>query len=498
MKLREYQEQSIDGIKHWFGTQTSPPLLVLPTGSGKTVVFATLIQKLFKMNPNKRFLILAHRQELISQARDKLLSVWPCAPYSIMAAGLKKFDATAPIVIASRDTLASKKRLHTCEPFDLVVVDEAHHVGPDKNSRYRKILSHLQEIGDPYVMGVTATPYRMGQGMIYGMDDEYYFGGVAHQVTIPDLIEQNYLCRLSAFAVADSAIIDASTARVKFKGGDYREADLEVIAMEDSTIVQIIDDWIDKAFSKGRTSSVFFCVTVAHAYKMCMYLKKSGIKAAAITAETPNKERVQILKDFESGEINALCNVAVLTEGWDAPRTDCIAVLRPTKSLGLYVQICGRGMRTWGDKQDCLLLDYGENMKRHGCIDRAKPKNNRDETDDKVWICDSCLGVNDWDEKICFECGEPRPSKVEEEPAQAEGTGLVDKDVAAANEAAEGYVLSDEMQEADTKEQVKVVSNISAEFAVSANGNPYCKVKFLTHDTYYPYSMSLMIGMSGC
>lgn len=497
MKLREYQEQSIEGIKHWFGTQTSPPLLVLPTGSGKTVVFATLIQNLYRINPNKRFLILAHRQELISQARDKLLSVWPCAPYSIMAAGLKEFDATAPIVIASRDTLASKKRLHACEPFDLIVVDEAHHIAPDKNSRYRKILSHLEEIGDPYVMGVTATPYRMGQGLIYGMDDEYYFGGVAHQVTIPELIEQDYLCRLSAFAVADSAIIDASSARLKFKGGDYRESDLEVIAMEDHTIVQIIDDWIDKAFSKGRTSSVFFCVTVAHAYKMRMYLNKSGIKAAAITAETPTKERVQILEDFESGEINALCNVAVLTEGWDAPRTDCIAILRPTKSLGLYVQICGRGMRTWGDKQDCLLLDYGENMQRHGCIDRAKPKNNRDETDDKVWICDSCLGVNDWDEKICFECGDPRPSKVEEEPEQTEGTGLVDKDVAAANEAAEGYVLSDEMQEVDTKEEVKVVSNISAEFAVSANGNPYCKVKFVTYDTYYPYSMSLMIGMSG-
>jgi len=108
--------------------------------------------------------------------------------------------------------------------------------------------------------------------------------------------------------------------------------------------------------------------------------------------------------------------------------------------------------------------------------------------------------VNDWDEKHCFECGEPKPSpeiKIEEEAEQTEGDGFVDKDVAAANEAAEGYVLSDEMQEVDTKEQVKVVSNISAEFAVSANGNPYCKVKFVTYDTYYPYSMSLMIGMAG-
>ena len=498
MKLRQYQEQSIEGIKNWFGTQTTPPLLVLPTGSGKTVVFATLIRNLYRINPNKRFLIIAHRQELISQARDKLLSVWPCAPYSIMAAGLKEFDATAPIVIASRDTLASKKRLHACEPFDLIVVDEAHHVGPDKNSRYRKILSHLEEIGDPYVMGVTATPYRMGQGMIYGMEDDHYFGGVAHQVTIPELIEQDYLCRLSAFAVADSAIIDASTARLKFKGGDYRESDLEVIAMEDHTIVQIIDDWIDKAFSKGRTSTVFFCVTVAHAYKMCMYLKKSGIKAAAITAETPAKERVQILEDFESGEINALCNVAVLTEGWDAPRTDCIAILRPTKSLGLYVQICGRGMRTWGDKQDCLLLDYGENMNRHGCIDRARPETKADDEEHKIWICDAvtsaghpCLAVNDWIDKKCIECGADKP-KMGIAPPRAE------PEIAKDRVAAEGNVLSDEAGlNIKDVEKVKEVQFARAEKKKSKNGNEYLNVEFKLVDEFWPQSMPFMIGMNG-
>ena len=499
MQLREYQQESINKIKYWFGSQLTKPVLVLPTGSGKTIVFATLIKELFKLNPKKRFLILAHRQELVSQARDKLLSVWPCAPCSVMAASLNEYDATAPIVIASRDTIASKKRLLACEPFDLIVIDEAHHVAPDKSSRYRKILSHLEEIGEPYVMGVTATPYRMGQGYIYGMED-HYFGGVAHQVTIPDLIDQGYLCRLSAFAVADSAVIDASSARVKFKGGDYRESDLELIAMEDKTIVSIIDDWVDKAFSKGRTSSVFFCVTVAHAYKMCMYLKESGIKAEAITAETPAKERKQILKDFESGKINVLCNVAVLTEGWDAPRTDCVVVLRPTKSLGLYVQICGRGMRTWGDKTDCLLLDYGENMQRHGCIDTAKPSpvSEGEEERDKIWICDSCLRVNDWDDKTCLECGDakPKPAPMEEEEIEL-NKETSDKDVATSHEAAQGYVLSDELKEAEVKEETRRVSNVLAEATVSANGNLYCKVKFMTYDSYYPYSLPLMIGMSG-
>ena len=143
---------------------------------------------------------------------------------------------------------------------------------------------------------------------------------------------------------------------------------------------------------------------------MAMFLKQFGIAAACVTAETPLKERVQILEDFESGKINALCNVAVLTEGWDAPRTDCIGLLRPTKSLGLYVQ-----MWAWYaamGEQRCLLLDYGENMKRHGCIDVATPERSKtgEELDenDGIWICD-CLAVNDSLYKECIECGQPKP-----------------------------------------------------------------------------------------
>ena len=158
---------------------------------------------------------------------------------------------------------------------------------------------------------MTATPYRMGQGFIYGLDGQF-FGGVSYQIGIPQLIKDGYLCRLSAFKVSDDAVIDASNARVKFKGGDYREADLEKIAMENQTMLAVIADWIDKAYSKGRMSSVFFCVTVAHANKMCMLLRDAGVEAAVITAETPDADRADILEKFEDGLINALCNVAVL------------------------------------------------------------------------------------------------------------------------------------------------------------------------------------------
>jgi DNA repair protein RadD len=497
MKLRNYQKKALAKAHCWFKEETTYPLIVLPTGAGKTVVFTTLIKELYLANPEKRFLILAHRQELISQAVDKLLTVWPDAPVGILAASLKKFNQTAPIVVASRDTLASKKRLEKSYPFDYIIIDEAHHVGPQMSSRYRKIIDHFEEIGCPKIMGVTATPYRMGQGYIYGMDD-HFFGGIAYKATIPSLIKQGYLSRLSSFKVNNDAVIDASKARVKFKGGDYRESDLEALAIVDDTIYAIINDWLEKAYLKGRKSTVFFCVSVLHANKMALFLQNQGVSAACVTAETPMDEREDILGRFEEGTLSALCNVAVLTEGWDAPRTDCIALLRPTKSLGLYVQICGRGMRPWPDKDDCLLLDYGGNMGRHGCIDVARPERNKkdDEVVDKemIWICDECLSVNDIDDKNCRECEALKPL-----PPVSEELETIKDEVGASETiiAAEGNVLSDELGEADIIEVQEAVEFVRAERAVSKNGNDYLKIMFKTEENYWPRSTALMMTMNG-
>ena len=507
MELRNYQKKALAKAHCWFNEETSYPLIVLPTGAGKTVVFATLIKQLYEEDPTRRFLIIAHRQELISQAVDKLKIVWPEAPVGVLAASLRQFNHTASVVVASRDTLASQKRLEKSYPFDYIVIDEAHHVGPEMRSRYRKIIDHFEEIGCPHILGVTATPYRMGQGYIYGMDD-HFFGGIAYRAKLPDLIKQGYLSRLSAFKVADNAVIDASKARLKFKGGDYRESDLESLAIVDQTMYAIINDWIDKAYTKGRTSTVFFCVSVVHAQKMALFLRNHNIKAACVTAETPADERKDILKDFEEGRINALCNVAVLTEGWDAPRTDCIALLRPTKSLGLYVQICGLGMRPWGDKEDCMLLDYGGNMARHGCIDTARPeRNKKDEelADDspKIWICEAeqdngyaCLAVNDIEYNHCVECGAAKPKP----PPKLEALigGIVDEaEASETTVAVEGHVLSDELGEAAIVEKQEPVVWVRAERATSKNGNDYLKILFKSQSQYWPYSTALMVEMNG-
>jgi DNA repair protein RadD len=487
LKLRYYQRDAIDALHHWFDTKPEDPALIaLPTAAGKTIIFSHFIKEVFHKNPKARFLIMAHRKELVAQAESKLKSVWPDAPVGVLAAGMKRFQHNAQILVASRDTLASPKRLEKVGKFDYMIIDEAHNVPPSSLTRYKKIIDTLSERQSMKVMGCTATPYRMGQGYIYGNRKDHFFKGLAYSVSIPELIQAGYLCRLSAFAVNDNAIIDAGKVSLKFKGGDFREKELEDIAMVDETIIEVISDWIDNAYTKGRTASVFFCVSVLHAQKMTQYLKQHGINAAVVTGETPNQDRDKILADFESGKLHALCNVGVLTEGWDAPRTDCIALLRPTQSVGLYVQMCGRGMRLHDNKENCLLLDYGENVARHGCLDEVEPGESLPGRY-KPKICASCNAINSPSAKECIECGQ-----VFESTQSKVLWTKKEREVARRTKADRQAVLSDERKASAPKN--KPITDIYASVVKSKNGSEYCQVVFTVEGEFFPKKMPLMFG----
>ena len=487
MNLRYYQRNAIDALHKWFEAKPEGPALIsLPTASGKTIIFSHFIKEVFNKNPNARFLIMAHRKELVAQAESKLKSVWSTAPVGVLAAGMKRFQHNAQILIASRDTLASPKRLEKVGKFDYMIIDEAHNVPPSSLTRYKKIIDTLSKRQSMKVMGCTATPYRMGQGYIYGKRKDHFFKGLAYSVSIPELIQAGYLCRLSAFAVNEKAIIDAGQVSLKFKNGDFKEKELESVAMVDETIIEVINDWIDNAYTKGRTASVFFCVSVLHAHKMTQYLQQYGINAAVVTGETPNPERDKILADFELAKILALCNVRVLNEGWDAPRTDCIALLRPTQSIGLYVQMCGRGMRLHNKKDNCLLLDYGENIARHGCLDEVEPG---EKLPGKYHpkICASCNAINSPFAKKCIECDqifESNQSKVLWTKKERE--------VARRTKAEKQAVLSDERKASIPKN--KPITDIYASVVVSKNGSEYCQVIFTIKDEFFPKKMPLMFG----
>ena len=264
MKLRYYQRDAIDSLHKWFNTRPAEDhaLIALPTAAGKTIIFSHFIKEIFAKDPTARFLVLAHRKELVEQAETKLKTVWPEAPVGVLAAGMKRFEIDSQILIASRDTLASPKRLEAVGSFDYMIIDEAHNVPPSSHTRYKKIISTLSDRKPMRVMGCTATPYRMGQGYIYGNRKDHFFKGLAYSVSIPELIRNGFLSRLSAYAVNDNAVIDAGAVALKFKNGDFKESELEKVAMVDDTILQVINDWIDNAYTKGRTATVFFCVSV--------------------------------------------------------------------------------------------------------------------------------------------------------------------------------------------------------------------------------------------
>jgi DNA repair protein RadD len=368
-----------------------------------------------------------------------------------------------------------------------MIIDEAHNVPPSSHTRYKKIITTLSDRNPMKVMGCTATPYRMGQGYIYGNRKDHFFKGLAYSVSIPELIRNGFLCRLSAYAVNEDAIIDAGAVALKFKNGDFKESELEKIAMVDDTILQVINDWIDNAYTKGRTATVFFCVSVLHAEKMTQCLKTYGIEAECVTGETPKDKREDVLKRFNAGSIHAICNVGVLTEGWDAPRADCVALLRPTQSVGLFVQMCGRGMRLHEEKDNCLLLDYGENVARHGCLDEIQPDQSAPARYHPK-ICSNCSAINLPSAKKCIECGQEFEGSKKFEELQTKK----EKEVAKRTKAERQAVLSDEREKA--KPRYKPVTDIYATVTKSQNGSEYCQVIFTVKNEFFPKKMPLMFG----
>ena len=489
MKLRYYQRDAIDSLHHWFANRPAEDhaLIVLPTAAGKTIIFSHFIKEILAKDPTARFLVMAHRKELVEQAETKLKTVWPDAPVGVLAAGMKRFEIDSQILIASRDTLASPKRLDAVGSFDYMIIDEAHNVPPSSHTRYKKIITTLSDRNPMKVMGCTATPYRMGQGYIYGNRKDHFFKGLAYSVSIPELIRNEFLCRLSAYAVNEDAIIDAGAVALKFKNGDFKESELEKIAMVDDTILQVINDWIDNAYTKGRTATVFFCVSVLHAEKMTQCLKTYGIEAECVTGETPKDKREDVLKRFNAGSIHAICNVGVLTEGWDAPRADCVALLRPTQSVGLFVQMCGRGMRLHEEKDNCLLLDYGENVARHGCLDEIQPDQSAPARYHPK-ICSNCSAINLPSAKKCIECGQEFEGSKKFEELQTKK----EKEVAKRTKAERQAVLSDEREKA--KPRYKPVTDIYATVTKSQNGSEYCQVIFTVKNEFFPKKMPLMFG----
>jgi len=320
-------------------------LVVLPTGTGKTIVFCAFLQRILARHPQMCFLIVAHRQELLSQAADKLRLVMPGALVGQVGAGQSEWGCQ--FTVASVQTIGRAEYAAKLKQFNygVVVVDEAHHVAANY---YQHVLDALP---NAFVVKVTATPDRLDKSEIHHKAPVY-------EAYIADMVKAGYLCDLKAIAVRTNTRLD----ELHTAAGDYKIDELETLVDTDERNELIVQKYLEFAHNR---QALCFSVTVNHAWHMYEKFVESGVKCAVVSGETPRDERAQILRDYEKGTINVVCNCGVLTEGYDAPTTSCIILARPTQSRALFVQCVGRGTRLAPSKRDCLILDITDNTTKH-------------------------------------------------------------------------------------------------------------------------------------
>lgn len=365
MKLRDYQREAVDSIYAYFTRHDGHPLIVSPTGSGKSLILAAFVQETLQTWPTQRIMILTHVRELIQQNHAKLTTIWPQAPAGIYSAGLGRRDTVYPITFAGIQSVHSKSKLFG--HVDLVIIDEAHLVSKRSEGMYRTFLSALEARNPALkVIGLTATPYRLKGGLLHE-GDERLFTHIAYEVDLLRLIAAGYLCKLVPKQV-DAAI---DTSAVHVRGGEFVAKELEAAAEAGDIIPRSVDEIVQHGHD--RRSWLLFCCGVDHARKVREEVASRGVAVEAVFGDTPKAERDAIIADYRAGTLQAIVNVNVLTVGFDAPETDLIVLLRPTQSPGLYVQMVGRGCRIAPGKADCRVLDFGGNVERHGPIDAVTP-----------------------------------------------------------------------------------------------------------------------------
>lgn len=362
-RMRPYQAEALDALDDHMRNKPTNPCVVIPTGGGKSLLIAWAIQRWKGAFPPFRCIILAHRKELVQQNAEEMRGLWPGGDVGVYAAGLHQRDIDASVVFASIDSVYDK--WGDFPPFNVVIVDEAHRIPAKGEGKYRSFVKGCQSVNKKVrVIGFTATPFRLGLGPVCHRD--HVLNEVCYEANIGALIADGYLCRLRSKVGA--AVPDLSDVRRNGKG-DYVESSLAQVMEVPDVVREAVREAMGAIQAEGRKSVVFFCVDVKHCHAVALELRRYGLHAPVVTANTPAHERDRIAEDFKQGRHRAICNVNVYTEGFNAKRVDCVVLLRPTLSAGLFAQMVGRGLRVHPSKQDCLVLDFARCIETHGPVD---------------------------------------------------------------------------------------------------------------------------------
>jgi len=418
IKLRPYQQQAVDAVYNHLRTREDNPCVVIPTAGGKTPIIATICRDAVS-RWNGRVLILAHVKELLEQTVEKLNIMAPDLMVGVYSAGLNSRDTLASVIVAGIQSVY--KRACELGSFDLILVDEVHQVPLEGDGIYRTFLQDMKTINpNVRLIGLTATPYRMKSGMICGKDN--LLNHICYEVGVKELISQGYLCPL--ISKAGRRTVDIS--QLHIRGGEFIAAETEALMDDENLVLAACSEIVD--YTKDRHSCLIFASGVKHAEHIAKILRLDyNLEVECVFGDTPSLFRAQHLEDFKAGKLKYLVNVGVLTTGFDAPCIDCVVLLRPTNSPGLYYQSVGRGFRLHPDKENCLVLDYGGNIMRHGPVDMIQvkePGSGNGEAPAKK--CPVCLALIHAAYQTCPECGYefPPPGKKNITP-RAEAAGIL-------------------------------------------------------------------------
>jgi len=405
MRLRKYQQRALDSVfKYFYTKQQGNPLVVLPTGAGKSVVIAEFIKQVFYRWPNQRVIMLTHVKELIQQNANALKSLYPEADIGIYSAGLGLKECDKSVTVAGIQSIY--KKAEDVGFKDLIIIDECHLLSPSSNTMYQKFITDIKQINPAVrIIGFTATPFRTKGGVLTSQENNI-FTDICVDVSVKELIKQGYLSEL----ISKSGVTQAELGSVKLVGGEFHKKQMEQAFNKKDLTNHAILEMLK--FAGDRKQWVVFCSGVEHAQNVSDALNLQGIDSACITGKTPSEDRARILNDFKEGKVKCITNCDVLTTGFDSPKIDLIVFLRATKSPGLYIQMLGRGMRKHPDKENCLVLDFAGNIERFGPIDLIKvgPQGKKSDiivTPMKACENPDCCAPNFVAARECVECGHP-------------------------------------------------------------------------------------------
>jgi DNA repair protein RadD len=398
---RSYQIEAAHSFFSYFEEKKGNPIIAMPTGTGKSIVIAMILQMILYRWPRQRIMVLTHVKELIAQNHNKLMTLWPQAPAGIYSAGLNRKDLHGNITFAGIGSVAKKAAYFG--HVDLVLIDEAHLVSPNEETLYQKFLSDLKDV-NPYlkVTGFTATPWRLGTGKLI---DDGIFTDMCFDITgmqaFNRLIAEGYISLLIPRQTKQMLDVNG----VHMRSGEFIASELQAAVDKMEITKAALEEAIDIA--ADRRCWLVFASGVDHAIHISEVLNDMGIPAVAIHSKMGDVARDQAIRDLKSGKYRAAVNNNVLTTGFDHPPIDCIIVLRPTASTVLWVQMLGRGTRPFPGKENCLVLDFAGNTRRLGPInDPVIPhKKGAGGGEAPVKLCGSCATYNHASVRFCVYCG---------------------------------------------------------------------------------------------